>query len=75
MLILKLDIEGAEAELFRSGYESWIDAVDVFVIELHDDAGYGPAADYFYPALAPLAPSYATSGELVIARPTKRLSV
>ena len=73
--ILKLDVEGAEAELFRAGYESWINAVDVFVIELHDDAGYGPAADYFYPAVAALAPTYTSSGELVIARPTKRLQV
>jgi len=33
--ILKIDIEGAEKELF-SGDCSWLDAVDMLIIELHD---------------------------------------
>ena len=33
--ILKVDIEGSEAEVFRSNYESWIGKVDNLVIELH----------------------------------------
>ncbi len=33
--ILKVDIEGAEAEVFGSNYEPWIDKVDNIVIELH----------------------------------------
>ena len=65
--ILKLDIEGAEAELFRDGYGSWIGAVDTFVVELHDDAGLGPATERFRAALANLDPTYAESGELTIA--------
>jgi FkbM family methyltransferase len=34
--ILKLDIEGAERELFESNYETWLDKVSVIIIELHD---------------------------------------
>lgn len=34
--ILKVDIEGAEYELFEKGYESWIDQVGMIVIETHD---------------------------------------
>jgi FkbM family methyltransferase len=65
--ILKLDIEGAEAELFRDGYGPWIGAVDTFVVELHDDAGLGPATERFRAALADHNPVYAESGELTIA--------
>ena len=36
--ILKVDIEGAEAEVFGTNYEGWIDRVDNLVIELHSDA-------------------------------------
>jgi len=34
--ILKLDIEGAERELFNLGAESWLGAVGQIIIELHD---------------------------------------
>ena len=34
--ILKLDIEGAERELFNTAAESWIEAVGQIIIELHD---------------------------------------
>lgn len=34
--ILKLDIEGAEKELFSRNYQSWIHKVNVIIIELHD---------------------------------------
>jgi FkbM family methyltransferase len=33
--ILKIDIEGAEREVFRTNYQSWIGKVDRLVIELH----------------------------------------
>jgi FkbM family methyltransferase len=33
--LLKMDVEGAEAELFRHNNE-WLDRVDVLVVELHD---------------------------------------
>ena len=34
--ILKLDIEGAERELFRDGCEEWLPRVKLIIIELHD---------------------------------------
>jgi FkbM family methyltransferase len=33
--LLKMDVEGAEAEIFRHGTE-WLDRVNVLVVELHD---------------------------------------
>ena len=33
--ILKLDVEGSEIEIFQSG-GSWLDRVDVIIVELHD---------------------------------------
>jgi FkbM family methyltransferase len=35
--ILKVDIEAAEAIVFSENYEGWIDRVDTFIIELHDE--------------------------------------
>ena len=48
--LLKMDIEGAERELFEPGCEVWLDRVDTIVIELHDrmKPGCSPA---FYRAL------------------------
>jgi hypothetical protein len=34
--ILKLDIEGAELELFGPGCEQWLPLVDILIVELHD---------------------------------------
>jgi len=34
--LLKLDIEGAERELFAEGAEEWLQSVQVIMIELHD---------------------------------------
>ena len=34
--ILKMDIEGAEREVFSSNYERWLPKVKVLIIELHD---------------------------------------
>jgi FkbM family methyltransferase len=48
--ILKVDIEGAEAQVFAENYESWLDKVDNLVIELHGEACtaiYRRAVDYF----------------------------
>jgi len=35
--ILKIDIEGAEKELFSANYDSWLARTDNIVIELHDE--------------------------------------
>ncbi len=42
--ILKLDIEGAERELFASGCDSWLGKVRILIIELHDERREGCAA-------------------------------
>jgi FkbM family methyltransferase len=34
--IVKLDIEGAEKEVFRAGYESWLPKTRLLIVELHD---------------------------------------
>jgi FkbM family methyltransferase len=34
--ILKLDVEGAERELFRDGCEEWLPRVKMIIIEMHD---------------------------------------
>jgi len=34
--ILKLDIEGAEENVFSSNYKDWLNRVDVIILELHD---------------------------------------
>jgi FkbM family methyltransferase len=34
--VLKLDVEGAEKEIFSSGYEQWLPKTRVLIIELHD---------------------------------------
>jgi FkbM family methyltransferase len=36
--VLKIDIEGAESELFSTNVEPWVDRFDCLVIELHDAA-------------------------------------
>lgn len=34
--ILKIDIEGAEKEIFESGYEDWLPLTKIIIIETHD---------------------------------------
>jgi hypothetical protein len=34
--LLKIDIEGAESELFRSNYESWLSKTRAIVVEIHN---------------------------------------
>jgi len=48
--ILKLDIEGAEKEVFSKNYESWLGKVDVLIIELHDRIKSG-CSESFYSAV------------------------
>jgi len=45
--ILKIDIEGAEKELFTYNYESWLPKVRCIVIELHDAFRPGCATAFF----------------------------
>jgi FkbM family methyltransferase len=50
--ILKMDIEGAEAVVFKNNYESWLPLVDNMVIELHDDTSFGQATDIVMNAIS-----------------------
>jgi FkbM family methyltransferase len=45
--ILKMDIEGAEALVFRSEPERWLDRVETIIVELHDDSPFGDASAAF----------------------------
>jgi FkbM family methyltransferase len=45
--ILKVDIEGAEKELFSCNYENWLPRVRCIIIELHDSFKPGCASSFF----------------------------
>lgn len=45
--ILKIDIEGAEKELFSSNYMNWLPKVHIIIIELHDWMRDGCACSFF----------------------------
>jgi FkbM family methyltransferase len=62
--ILKLDIEGAERELFNEGAESWLGSVGQIIIELHDRIVYG-CASAFYSKIAHYPFSQATRADNV----------
>src|ERR1700730_1909753 len=59
--LLKVDIEGAETELFASGTE-WLDKVDNIVIELHNEAAHKT----FFNAIDKSRFSISTCDELTI---------
>ena len=65
--LLKIDIEGAEKELFSFGYENWLGATKNIAIELHDflDPSVSPV---FYNAIAPFNFSFFGQGENIICR-------
>lgn len=44
--ILKLDIEGAEQDVFSGAYASWLEKVNVLIIELHDHLTPGCSAAF-----------------------------
>ncbi|OWK35994.1 SAM-dependent methyltransferase [Fimbriiglobus ruber] len=60
--ILKIDVEKAETEIFARNYESWIDRVDVLVIELHDDE----CRNVFFRALSGRPFQIREAGELTV---------
>lgn len=62
--ILKIDIEGSETAVFGSNYESWIDKIRTFVIELHGIE----CETAFFKALSNRDFSFSHSGELTIAQ-------
>jgi len=63
--ILKIDIEGSEKELFSNNYESWLDKVQVIIIELHNRIKPG-CGDAFYSAISKYRFRQYTSGENIV---------
>ena len=45
--LLKIDIEGAEKELFESDYEKWLPKIKCLMIELHDGFKQGCSKNFF----------------------------
>jgi FkbM family methyltransferase len=63
--ILKLDIEGAEKEIFENGNLEWLDKTDVLTIELHDMYREGTAKAFIKPVHDKIEKMY-IQGENVI---------
>lgn len=64
--ILKIDIEGAEIEVFAHNFRSWIDKVDTFLIELHSN----DCARIFQSALSGGIFAFSVHGEITVANRT-----
>ena len=65
IFILKLDIEGAEKDLFEHDNISWLSRVKYLIIELHDNLKPGTSAAFFS-ALQPFSYSTSISGENLV---------
>jgi FkbM family methyltransferase len=63
--MLKLDIEGAERELFEPGCESWLGRVNLLIIELHDRLRPG-CSDSLFRAILPYHFTVKRRGEHMI---------
>ncbi len=70
--LLKMDIEGAEAEVFAGDCAGVLAVVDALAIELHDDTVFGPATPVFDRAVAGLPFARSRSGELTVLVRTDR---
>ena len=65
--LLKLDIEGAEKELFGANNCEWLESTDILIMELHDwfRSGCGNA---FYNAISPYRFNQINKGENIFVR-------
>lgn len=63
--LLKIDIEGAEQELFEYNYDNWLSKTSAIAIELHDFLRPG-ISHSFYKAIEPYAFKMHTRGENLI---------
>jgi FkbM family methyltransferase len=63
--LLKVDIEGAEKELFAGPHLQWLERVDAIAIELHDQWKPG-CGDAFFKAIAPFSWTYSIHGEMIL---------
>ena len=66
--ILKMDIEGAEQEVFSRNYQSWLDRTRNICVELHS----GRCKEIFFKAMEAYNYELSTSGELTICKGIKR---
>lgn len=64
--ILKMDIEGAEVEVFRAADLAWLDRVETLVVEIHDDSHFGNASELILPQMEKHGFSTRVFGELTI---------
>ena len=71
--LLKIDIEGAEKELFESSFESWLPNTRVLVVELHDRMKPGCSKSVFS-AICKYDFSFSHKGENLIFTNNARLS-
>ena len=65
--LLKVDVEGAEAIIFRDNVH-WLDKVDAIAIELHNDSYFGNSSEVFFEAVRGQEFEMSQSGELTICR-------
>ena len=65
--LLKCDIEGAEAIVFKAA-AAWIDKVDAIAIELHDDSHFGSASAAFFAAIAGQEFEVGVVGEVTVCK-------
>lgn len=63
--LLKIDIEGAERELFENNYESWLSKTNIITIELHDFLQPG-TSDHFFDAIKPYDFKMRSQGENLV---------
>jgi hypothetical protein len=66
--LLKIDVEGAEAEIFskQSDCQKWLANVQNIAIELHDDSVFGDCRSIFFAAISEQRFTISRSGELTI---------
>ena len=63
--ILKIDVEGAEKEIFSSDYEKWLEKVRILIMELHDRYKEG-CSKAFYSAVRKYPFKKSRKGENII---------
>ncbi|MGC4030673.1 MAG: FkbM family methyltransferase [Tepidisphaeraceae bacterium] len=67
-VLVKMDIEGAEAVVLQNGPLDWLDAVDTLLIELHDDTVFGSGTASLKQAMAGRPFEVSTNGETTVCR-------
>ncbi len=66
--LLKVDIEGAEAEVFSAGCESWLRVVDVVAVETHEDSSFGDTREIVEKKIRDSGFEISQVGDLIVGR-------